>query len=527
MAYRDFREFLKALEQKGLLRHVSAEVDKNWEISAVVRWIYQGYAERNRFAVRFDNVKGYSIPVVVGAIGGSYRTYAVALGIDPDKPRPEVMAAIRARWAKAVDRPVKPEHVNSGPCQENVLKGGEVNLHRFPAPVWTPEKDGNSRQGLGFLTAPCHITRDPDTGAYNMGTYRSMLREKPNEFGINFSFGSHIQNHVKKNDARGLPTEVATVLGAVPPVALASATRVAEDADELAVAGGLQESPLEMVKCQTLDLEVPATAEIVLEGIIRPQRERPYELEGPFGEVTGYQGCASYSPVSEIRCITFRNNPVYQAFVSQMPPSESSKIRHIGMEALCLKRIKDEGVAGITDINMIETAQSRFVIASIRKENNSDPRRVADAIFQVLQPRAGKIVVVTDDDVDIYDLDNIIWAITFRTALTPERNGIKFLEGLSATALDYSAAPSLRAELENRARGLSWPGTGVFIDATRPYTPYPVVALPPVRYLEQARNEWSKYDLPKLEREELPRAILVEDRNLAEGKATADLLPCT
>ncbi len=525
MSYQDLRQFLSALEKHGLLRHVKTEVDKDWEISAIMRWIYHGHSEENRYGVIFDRVRGHSIPVVVGAVGGSYKTYALGLGIDPGGPRAETMAKIRERFATALDNPIKPVTVGRGACQENVLKGDQVDLHRLPVPVWTPEKDGNWEKGLGFLTAPCHITKDPDTGIYNMGTYRSMVREQRNEIGINFSIASHIQNHVRKNEARGKPTEVATVLGPDPAVMMASVTRVPEDADEIAVAGGLRGESVEMVRCRTIDLEVPASAEIVIEGRILPQKERPFEIEGPFGEVTGYQGCATYSPVCEISCITFRNNPIYQAFLSQMPPSESSKVRQIGLESLTLKKLADSGVEGIEDISMPEGSQGRFIVVSIRKSDSGHAERAARAVFKILQPRYAKFVIVTDDDVDIYDLDTLIWAITFRTSLTPDRRGVHFIEGLSATALDYSAAPSLEEELRKRSGDYGWPGVGLFIDATRPYEPYPVTSLPPPQYLERAITAWKRYGLPDLERESLPRSVVVEEEYLKVGKVTRDLMP--
>lgn len=525
MSYQDLRQFLFALTRHGLLRHVSTEVDKDWEISAITRWIYQGYNEENRYAVLFDKVKGHSMSVVVGAVGGSYRTYALGLGIDPAGSKAGIMRQIRMRWADALAMPIKPVTVSQGPCQENVFAGKGVNLHQLPVPVWTPGKDGNWEKGLGFLTSPCHITRDPDTGTYNMGTYRSMVREKPNEMAINFSIASHMQTHLKKNEARGRRTEVATVLGPDPAVMMASVTRVPENVDELAVAGALRGAPVEMVKCRTIDLEVPATAEIVIEGSIPLRSERPFELEGPFGEVTGYQGSATYSPVCEISCITYRNNPIYQAFVSQMPPSESSKVRQIGLESLTLKELAKMNTGGIEDINMPEGAQGRFIVASIKKKDKGHPERVARAIFKILQPRYAKMVIVTDDDVDIYDLDNLIWAITFRTSLTPDRRGVHFIEGLSATALDYSAAPSLREELDKRSGDYAWPGVGVFIDATRPYEPYPVVSLPAAKYLEKARDSWQEYGLPRLEKDALPRTVVVEEEYLQSGKVTTDLRP--
>lgn len=514
MSY-DLRRHLEALESHGLLRRVKREVDKNWELSAIMRWIYIGHEEAKRYAVLFERVKGYEFPVVVGALGASYKTYAVALGIDPRQPRDKVMAEIRNKFIHALKNPLPPVRVNSGPCKEKIERDSGVNMHKFPIPVWTPGKDCGWESGYGFITSAYFMSKDPETDIRNVGTYRMMIRPEPNVTGVAATFGAHIMHHVRKNEARGRATETAVVIGADPVIGMVSTTEVPYGVDELAVAGALRGSPIEVVRCETVDMEVPAHAELVLEGRLPPASERPYEPEAPFGEYTGYQGSAKLSPVNEISCITHRKDCIYQAFISQMAPSESSKIRHIGYESLILKHLQDLGYENIVDINIPEGAQVGVIIVSIRKLDGGQPGRIAQAIFSLLQPRWGKFVIVTDDDVDIYDLDNVLWAMTFRTSLAPTRKNIHFLDGMIAQTLDYAAASSME-ELKSR---WDWPSAGVLIDATRPYAPYPVVSLPPAQYLTRALESWHEYGLPELDRKDIPRSIVVEEDYLKKGLA--------
>jgi len=511
----DLKAHLKALDDHGLLRRVRTEVDKDWELSAIMRWVYMGNEEAKRYAVLFERVKGYKIPVVVGAIGASYQTYAVSLGIDPDKPRAEVMGEIRRKFIQALKNPLPPVRVRGGPCKEKTDRGSAVDIHKFPIPVWTPEKDRGWEEGHGFITAPCCITKDPETRIRNVGTYRIMVRPEPNVMGIGATQGAHIMHHIRKNEACGQATEIATVIGADPVIGMVSATEVPYGVDELAVAGALRGAPIEVVPCETVAIEVPAHAEIVIEGRLPPKSERPYEPEAPFGEYTGYQGSAKFSPVYEITCITYRKDCIYQAFMSQMAPSESSKLRHVSFEALILKHLEDLGYEGIVDINIPESAQVGVIIISIKKLDDGQPGRIAQAVFSRLQPRWGKFVIVTDDDVDIYDLDNVLWAITFRTSLSPTRRNIRFLDGMVAQILDYSAGNAME-DLRERWDLLS---AGVLMDATRPYAPYPLVSLPPARYLMKALESWQGYGLPDLEHKDLPRCLLVEEEYLKKGLA--------
>jgi 3-polyprenyl-4-hydroxybenzoate decarboxylase and related decarboxylases len=176
---------------------------------------------------------------------------------------------------------IAPRLVETGPCKQNILTGDEIDVFRFPVPMWTVGED----PGL-FLTAPCVVSKDPETGIRNVGTYRIQLKER-NKTGIHMGKTRHIYRHIQKNEAQGKPTPVAIVVGSDPTIGLASVSSVPFGVDELAVAGALRGEPVDVVKCETVDLEVPATAEIVIEGLIRPGYR---ELEGPFGEYPGYDG---------------------------------------------------------------------------------------------------------------------------------------------------------------------------------------------------------------------------------------------
>lgn len=507
MPFKDFREFLELLEKAGLLYSLDREVDKDWELSAIARWVYTGFPEEERFALKFQRVKGHSMPVVVGAIGASYKTLALALGIDSTQPKRQVLMEVRERWKRALKQPVGPRVVSDGACKENIIKEETVDVHILPAPVWARGKDG----GFGYLTSPYHVARDPDTGLTNIGTYRTMIREERNLLGIFTAPGSHLYDIFKRNERRGRPTEIATVIGADPSLGLVSVTPIPSTLDEMAVAGGLRGAPIELVKCETVALEVPANAEIVIEGRLLPASERPYEIEGPFGEFTGYEGDAGYAPLYEVTCITFRNNPIFQAFASQKPPSEGLLLSAHCWAGLALSRLEALGIPGIVDIRT--DYDGAFVAVAIAKQYEGHPAAVANAIFSIFQPRGGKFVIVTDEDVDIYDDADLWWAILYRTSLTPNKTGVHFVEGLRHATLDYSAATSM--EMFRKVE--EWPAKGLFIDATRPYKPYPIISLPPREDLERVRDNWEEYQLPTIKRKEMPRCLELEERYIREG----------
>jgi len=460
LAYEDFREYLEVLERAGKLHRIQKTVDPGWEIAAVARVVFQKIPAPKRPALFFEQVEGYSIPVVGGVLGASREIYALALETTVD--------GIADKWTEAQSRPIRPEIVAKGPCQENVLIGEEVDIFQFPIPVWTVGHDPGP-----YLTAPFIVSKDPETGIPNVGTYRVQVKEK-NKLGCMVNFIQHLRRHVEMNNRLDRPTPVAIVLGTDPTIGLVSVSKVAYGINEFAVAGGLRGEPVKLVKCITSDLEVPATAEIVIEGEILPNY---LEHEGPFGEYTGYMGPAGDAYVINVKCITHRHDPILQVFFSQMPPSESSVIRGFGREAAILKHLVEDLHLPVEDVRLKESGGSAAYLAiSIKKEYPGQAQEVAWAAWSV-DPTLGKFMVVVDNDIDIRDDFALDWALSFR--VQPAKD-CYIVPDTPAVRLDPSTAPADEPQLTRRRQTAS----KILIDATMKHA-YPPLALPPQAHLER------------------------------------------
>ncbi|MGH7927905.1 MAG: UbiD family decarboxylase domain-containing protein, partial [Candidatus Binatia bacterium] len=319
--YRDFREHLQALEQRSKLVRIRREINKDTELMPLVRWQFRGLDENQRKAFMFENVvdgkgKRYEMPVTVGTLAATTEIYAIGMMCQPDE--------IAERWTQAQLHPVDPVTVNTGPAQEVVGRGQELlngrGLDMIPVPISTPGFDN-----APYLTSANWITKDPDTGIYNIGNYRSQIKASDRAGG--FFMSQHMGQHWRKCKAKGKPLEAAIAIGVSPNIAYAATAKIPYDFDEYRLAGGLAGAPVEIVQAKTVDLLVPATAEIVIEGKISTEWIEP---EGPFGEYPGYMGHRGIAPFMEVSCITHRREPIYTALMSQFPPSESSKIKHTG-----------------------------------------------------------------------------------------------------------------------------------------------------------------------------------------------------
>ncbi len=470
MPYTDLREFMSKLEASGKLRRVSEQVDKDWEIAAVARVAFQSFPDPVRTALLFENIKGYDTPVVLGVNGGSRSIYCMALECEPGD--------VQRKWSDSELRPIPPVLVDKGPVQENVFKGEQADITRLPIPTWTVGEDPSP-----YITAGCVVTKDPDSGIRNVGTYRVQIKE-PRKLGLFINYLQGGREHVEKNNRAGRPTPVAIVMGTDPVIGLVSVSRVQSDMDEFAVAGRLRGEAVQLVRCQTVDLEVPATAEVVIEGIIRANE---LEDEGPFGEYTGYMGPAAMSYVVDITCITHRNKPIVQAFLSQMPPSESSCIRSIGRESTLLKHLKEDLRLPVRDLHLLEHGgAAAYLVVSIKKTHPAQPRTVMCACW-AYAPQFGKFTVVVDEDIDVRDANEVNWAMSFR--VQPEADTF-IMSGTAAVSLDPSQAAEQVRQEESTRRMSSKLG----IDATRKHK-YPPLALPPREHLARVRSEWKKYGL--------------------------------
>jgi UbiD family decarboxylase len=487
--FRDLRDFISRLEETGNLHRISTRIDKNSELMPLVRWQYQGLPDSQRKAFLFDNVtdptgKHYDCRVAVGVLGASREIYKMALGVS-DKDGP---GAVAERWNQALSSPIPPRLVKQGPVKDVILKGKEVSrpnggLLRFPVPISNPGFDGGP-----FLTAPYVVTKDPDTGVPNLGTYRCMIKGA-NKTGVSVPPAQHIGIHFHKCRERKIPLQAAIVLGCSPAIGLASVAKVGYDRNEYAVAGGIGGEPIQLVRCETVDLEVPATAEIVIEGEIPTDYLEP---EGPFGEFTGYMGGQMLNGVLLVKCITHRKNPILQMFTEGVP-SESGVMRKMGFEATLYKLLKyDCNIPAVIDVTLHESSGSRkYVVIRMKKTNPAQPWQALQAAV-ALDPSHGKILVVVDDDIDPEDADSVNWAISFR--MQPDRD-VKITTHKFA-GLDPSAAPPGSPVTEARFPSPSG-CSAIMIDATRKW-PYPPVALPAKKYMEAAKCIWEKLGLPTL-----------------------------
>lgn len=471
MPYDSLRDYLYLLESHGLLQWVEKEVEKDWEISSLARLYFQKTDSKDRKALGFKHIKGNDIPLVLGIIGSSRKIYGQAL--ETELKTDEFIK----KWKRGFENPIEPVILKTGPCKEVILEGKDIRLNRFPIPVWTPEKDPNP-----YLTAACSITKDLETGIRNVGVYRMEVKGD-DQTGILWDLPSqHGALHFAKYEAKKRPMPMATVIGVDPTVLIAAVTKVPFGMDEFAVAGGWRRKPIELVRCETIDLEVPATAEIVLEGEIYPEERM---MEGPFGEYTGYMGGPYQMPIFHIKCITHRKNPIYHALFSQMPPSESSLIRQIPEEANIQYHLTHFlKIPGIVDVHLPESGGSyAWCWISINKKYLGHAQQVLCASW-THYPSFAKWIVVTDDDIDIRDPFSREWVLSWR--VEPKKD-IFFIPNTSSILLDPSSAPPELPLWERLS-------SKICIDATKKWK-YPEIALPPGHYLKRIEEAWDQYQL--------------------------------
>ena len=481
--YQDFREHLKALEDRGKLVRVTKQINKDTQLMPLVRWQFRGLNEAQRKAFLFENVidvKGrrYTMPVSVGTLAASTEIYSIGLKCEP--------AEIHERWTKAQLQPIAPVQVRSGPVHETIWQGDDLltghGLDMLPVPISTPGFDN-----APYLTSANWVTKDPDSGIYNIGNYRSQIKA-PNRNGGLF-LSQHMGAHWQKCKSKGIPLEAAVVIGVVPAIAYAATAKLPYDFDEYRLAGGLAGSPIAVTRCQTVDLMVPATAEIVIEGKISTDWVEP---EGPFGEYPGYMGQRGLSPFMDVTCITHRREAIYTALMSQFPPSESSKIKHTGTEKVIYKYLRfDSGNAAVMDVALhdeVSGSGQAYCVIKMKKPSASDVWRALNASAGFVGSYA-KICVAVDEDIDIWDPAMINWAICYN--VRPEQD-VAIAKGKSP-GLDPSAYPPGVPTHVARVASTS----ALLIDATRPW-PYPPVSLPSREFMENAKEIWEELGFPEL-----------------------------
>jgi 4-hydroxy-3-polyprenylbenzoate decarboxylase len=482
-SYRNLAEYVAALEAADKLVRVTIPINKDTELHPLVRLQFRGLPEAKRKAFLFENVhdargRKFDIPVLVAAMAGSADIYALGMGCAVEE--------IPERWASAMRSPVTPVAVASGPCQEVVIEGERLHregLDLLPVPISTPGFDN-----APYTSASHWVSKDPETGLHNVGNYRGMVKA-PDRIGtLPAMLGVGMRNHIDLWRAAGherMPAAI--VIGAPPHVSYTAVTRIPNDMCEYDVAGAIAGTPVELVRCRTQDLMVPAEAEIVVEGTV-PTSE--VEMEGPFGEFPGYMAQRDYSFFMDVTCITMRRKPIYLAILSQLPPSESSMMRHLGRSAAARKFLLDAGFDTVSDLDYLECGGANsFVVVKLKKRDAGEGMR---ALEHLATKFIGKFAIAVDEDIDIASLEHILWAVAWR--VRPHVD-VKSVE-TPLLALDPSVAPPGTSRgIANTEAPIS---TGLLIDATMPWD-YPPISLPRKEYMERAREIWRELQLPALE----------------------------
>jgi UbiD family decarboxylase len=424
MAFKDLREFLTFLDGKGELLKSKKPVDVKFEISSYIRKT----SDQRGPALLFENVKNFDMPVLGGVFATRERAFLALETSAEDYVH---------KFQSALDHLLPPKVVAEAPCKQVIHRGKDVDLAKLPIPIFS-EKDP-----APFITLGLCISRDPKSGGKNTSIYRLQLKGR-NRLGI---MAQHLARQLLEAESIGKGLPIAIAIGTDPVLPLATQWMAPYGTDELALAGALRGEPVDVVKAETVDLEVPATAEIIIEGTVLPNVR---EEEGPFGEVSGYYTPSNPKPIIEVSAITHRKNPIYQAALTGMPTTENHVLKQLPLEATYYWQLKKE-FPGVTAVHFpaAGTVGMTCVIA-MKQAYECEARNV---IATMIGTRRNKITIVVDDDIDIFDMEKVWWAIATRTQADED---VIVFPRVVATAMDPSVR-KLRV------------GSSLGIDATRPF----------------------------------------------------------
>lgn len=433
MAYSDLSEFIRALEKKGELKRIPFEVDPKFEITEFA----DRAVKQNGPALLFERPKGSSVPLLVNAFA-SERRMQLALEVDSvDEIARRISEYLEMRMPEGLLGKLKmlpklaemgaffPKIVSGGPCKE-VIRRDNFNLGEFPILTCWPQDGGP------FITLPMVFSQSPDTGKRNCGMYRMQVydgRTTGMHWQTHKQGAEHYRRLLKGGKQTKMPVSVA--IGSDPATMYSAILPLPPDLDEMMIAGFLRGKPVEMVKCETNDIHVPANAEIVLEGHVTLGELR---REGPFGDHTGFYSLADDYPVFHIECITHRKSPVYATTIVGPPPMEDFYMgKAIERIFLPLMRLQ---LPEVRDICMpAEGIFHNLILVSIRKSYPGQARKVMSAIWGLGQAMFSKVIVVVDEDVDVQNVSEVAWKAL--NNIDPERD-IQFTLG-PVDSLDHSS----------------------------------------------------------------------------------------
>lgn len=471
---RDMRSFVRRLEELGELKRLEG-VDLNLEVGALTELM----GEREESALLFDGFKDYPRGFrVISNVFRTCRRAAVAMGLPLELKGVDFLHA----WRKRVltFQPVPFEQVEGGPVFENQMGENEVDLYKFPTPIWH-DMDGGPYLGTGCGI----ITKDPESGKINVGTYRVMIQEM-NKVSVKMNKGKHGRLAVDRSHAQGKALPVAITLGQEPSLFLSSQMPLPPDTSEYEFAGWLQGAPIPVVRGEVTGLPLPANGEVVLEGEIPPLPPEQLPKEGPFGEWPGYYTEATVGdvPLMTVKRVYYRNNPIILGAPPLKPPNSYLPIP---LGAITLwEQLEKAGVPDIKGVwGFVYGGQpGPFTVIAIKQRYTGHAKQ---ALLVAAGARAGayggKFVVVVDDDIDITDPYEVIWAISTRCNA---REGIDIVKNVWASVCEPTISPE-----ERDTRG--YISDRVLIDACRPYQwidRFPAVNAFSREFKEQVAKKW-------------------------------------
>jgi 4-hydroxy-3-polyprenylbenzoate decarboxylase len=458
MAYRDLREFIRALEKKNELKRIPFEVDTALEITEFAdRAVKQAGP-----ALLFEKPKGSSMPVLINEFA-SMRKMEIALEVDSvEEIAARIVEFLQMRVPEGLMGKLKmlpklaevgaffPKIVTKGDCQEVVRNDG-FSLFDLPVLKCWPEDGGR------YITLPLVFSRNPETGKRNCGMYRMQVFDERTT-GMHWQTHKQGAEHYRRMQHQGAKRmDVAVAIGADPATMYSAILPLPPDLDEMMIAGFLRQSPVEMVKCQTCDLEVPAHAEIVLEGYVELGELR---TEGPFGDHTGFYSLADEYPVFHVTCMTHRKEPIYATTIVGPPPMEDFYMGK-GIERIFLPLMRLQ-LPEVRDIAMpAEGVFHNLILVSIRKSYPGHARKVMHSIWGTGQAMFSKCIVVVDEDVDVQNYSEVAWKAL--NNIDPERD-IQFVMG-PVDSLDHASRLANYGSKMGIDATRKWPGEGF----TRPW----------------------------------------------------------
>jgi len=478
--YPDLHDHLEALDKAGLLVTIDKPVNKDTEMHPLVRWQFQGgIAEKDRKAFLFTNItdaKGrkYDMPVVIGALAANAEAYSIGMGCPVEE--------IGDNWTRAIANPIDPVVVDTAPCQDVIIEGADLvgdghGVDGLPIPISTPGFDC-----APYFSATNFITKDPENGIQNMGTYRVGLKA-PDRLAVRMvarpgGAGGYL--HWLKYKERGEPMPCALVVGCPPSVNFMSPQKLQVNLDELAVAGGLVGEPIRQVQAHSVDLHIPAESELVIEGFIDTEYLEP---EGPFGESHGHIALEDYNMIMRITAITHRKNAVMPSIISQVTPSESSVIKRVAYEPLWTKHLKsDLGIQGVQRVVMHEPLTNLRTFVFIQFDRGTTRTEIWRGLYGAasLMPQVGKFCVAINDDIDPDSPDAVLWALSYRCNPIEDTHIMPYQVRGHGPKAEINGEPS-----------------SMLIDATM-IGGMPPIALPKKEYMERAKDLWNDLGLPPL-----------------------------